>query len=76
VITTQRRAPLPPVLDLEGRPVRVVRVNRNEQTCLDCGETTTEDYCPTCSDFSEGLVVRHLVPTISYLRDDEYIFNS
>ena len=66
---------LPPVRDHEGRPVRFVRVNRNEQTCLDCGETTAEGYCQVCSDFSEGVIAKHLVPTLSYLRDGEYIFN-
>lgn len=59
--------------DVHGNIMRFVRVYRDEHTCLLCGETTGEDYCPRCSDFSEGVIVRDLIPTLSYLHEDEFV---
>lgn len=66
-----------PVRDCDGRAVWRVRVVPGEQTCTICGETTTDDYCLRCSVESHAnqryAVVKagQLVPTMSYLRDDE-----
>jgi hypothetical protein len=57
----------------EGRIVRFVLVGPNEMTCLDCGETTAYDHCPRCSEFDEHIIKRNLIPTLSYLRDDEWV---
>ena len=63
-----------PVHDGDGRPVPHIRIALDELTCILCGETTTEGYCPRRGD------ERHLgtdpdatlVPTTSYLRQLEY----
>lgn len=65
-----------PVRDLHGHPVWRVKVgSANEKTCLDCGETTTGDYCLRCADengTAEAKSTPRLVPTLSYLRPNEY----
>lgn len=67
--------------------VRRVRVGVGEMTCTACGETTTQRFCPRCNvdDEEEGTQLFHwrrsgdsvsestLVPTVSYLRDDEFV---
>ena len=72
---------LPPVRDLHGRKVWRVRVaSERERTCLDCGETTLDEYCWRCVAEAESnqrhkpesAVGRRLVPTLSYLKPDEY----
>ena len=67
-----------PPRDVDGRPVWRVRVaSRNERTCLDCGETTTEAYCPRCAGDKDighlqATKSARLVPTLQYLREGEY----
>ena len=65
-----------PVRDLHGHPVWRVKVSSvDEKTCLDCGETTTGDYCLRCAtlvDTAEAKSAPRLVPTLSYLRPNEY----
>lgn len=65
-----------PVRDLHGRPVWRVKVgSANEKTCLDCGETTTGEYCLRCADengTAEAKSAPRLVSTLSYLRPNEY----
>lgn len=67
-----------PPRDVDGRPVWRVRVaGAGELTCLDCGETTTEDYCPRCADlvhfdYRIAKQAARLVPTLQYLREGEY----
>jgi recombinational DNA repair protein RecR len=65
-----------PVYDVHGHEIRFVRVVPNEKTCLTCGEVTAGDYCPRCSDHEQGIVVRTLTPTLSYLRADEFVLVS
>ena len=70
---------LPPVRDVHGRKVwRVKLASEREMTCTICGETTMEDYCTRCSKEAD-INQRHrvekagrLVPTLSYLRPNEY----
>ena len=68
-----------PVRDLHGHPVWRVKISsRNEKTCLDCGETTTENYCLRCAAEADAdqrrdvIQAGRLVPTLSYLRPNEY----
>lgn len=64
----------------DGRPAPVILVAPGERTCTICGETTSEHYCYRCSDAKETAgrgrwnptVPDTLVPTISYLRPEEY----
>ena len=72
---------LPPVRDCHGRKVwRVKLASVEERTCMDCGKTTTEAYCIRCAAEAEinlqrnqaSQVGRRLVPTLSYLRENEY----
>ncbi len=72
---------LPPVRDVHGRVVWRVRITSpQEMTCTVCGETTTEEYCIRCAAEAEinlqrnpaSQVGRRLVPTLSYLRENEY----
>lgn len=70
---------LPPVRDLHGHVVWRVKVTSAwEMTCTICGETTTDDYCIRCSaepDINQRYAVvkaGRLVPTLSYLRENEY----
>lgn len=70
---------LPPVRDVHGRKVWRVKVAApHEMTCTICGETTVGDYCIRCSaeaDINQRHVQEkagRLVPTLSYLHDDEY----
>jgi len=65
-----------------------VRVVRLEMTCTECGETTTDRFCRRCNGGDEGedgdgvvwngrrngngVSSGNLVPTVSYLREDEY----
>lgn len=69
---------LPPVRDVHGHVVWRVKVgSERERTCLDCGETTLEDYCVRCADEQEishqqAIKAARLVPTLSYLRQGEY----
>lgn len=53
--------------------MRYVRVAPGEMTCRACGETTATDSCPRCSDHEQGVFVRNLVPSLSYLYEGEYI---
>lgn len=46
---------------------RYVRVAPGEKTCTVCGETITAAACPRCDDGGA------LVPTVSYLRDGEWV---
>lgn len=58
----------------------LVRVGRDEMTCLGCGETfASGDYCQRCGarDGEDGPHKRRedlppAVPTLDYLREDEY----
>lgn len=69
---------LPPVRDCHGRKVwRVKLGSLEERTCLDCGETTLEDYCVRCADEQElshqkAIKTARLVRTVDYLREGEY----
>lgn len=73
---------LPPVRDANGFVVWRVRVARGEMTCTACGETTLDGFCVLCN-VGDGAVdgrgnVRvasraNLVPTASYLREDEMV---
>ncbi len=66
-----------PVRDCNGHVVWRVKVPPGEFTCLDCGETTTGAYCWRCVDerklisHHEAIKSARLVPTMSYLHDDE-----
>lgn len=63
----------------------LIRVAMNELTCVVCGEVTGEGFCARCNHHDEdGLLfnrkrqgdpslMANLVPTISYLREDEYV---
>jgi hypothetical protein len=62
-----------PVRDTNGHELRLVRVTRTEMTCLVCGETTAQDYCLRCSDIHQGVIIRRLIPTTSYLKANEYV---
>jgi ribosomal protein S27AE len=64
---------LPPVRNIDGRVVWRVRVNRNERTCTRCGETTSEWFCPRCSEsLGAKAASQALVPTVAYLKPNEY----
>lgn len=65
----------PPVRSYDGRILRFVTVPPGEQTCRACGETVAAgaDYCICCSDTDAGVYVRDLVPTMAYLREDEFV---
>ena len=69
---------LPPVRDVHGRKVWRVKIGSlEERTCLDCGETTLEDYCVRCADerqlsHQKALKTARLVRTVDYLREGEY----
>ena len=65
-----------PVRDCDGHVVWRVRVVPGEQTCLDCGETTTDAYCWRCAgeqdlDFRAAIQQARLTPTTGYLRPEE-----
>lgn len=64
-----------PVRDLDGRELRFVRVAQGERTCRVCGETFAAyaNFCIRCSDLETGVHVRDFIPTMSYLRDDEFV---
>lgn len=65
---------MPPVRDCDGHVVWRVRVAPGERTCMECGETTPDAYCPRCSLDDEGQIRggAQLVPTLSYLQDGEW----
>jgi hypothetical protein len=70
---------LPPVRDVHGHVVwRVKLASAREMTCTVCGETTVDEYCIRCAteaDLNQRYAVRKagtLVPTMSYLHEDEY----
>lgn len=67
---------LPPVRDVHGHAVWRVRVAPGEMTCTGCGETATGDFCQACGTDETGQRrVENpppLVPTLSYLRDNEW----
>ena len=68
-----------PVRDCEGHIVRRVRVPRGELTCVQCGETTTENYCTRCSLDEDGRRKRGagtLIPTMDYLSEDDVLFTN
>lgn len=68
------------------RVPRLVAVYPNEVTCLGCGQTSHPKVngCPRCSNDTDGVnfdddgkkafVETETVPTISYLREDEYYY--
>ena len=53
---------------------RLVAVAPDEVTCLVCGQTFQKRlaWCPTCSSEEGCRVKTPTVPTVSYLREDEY----
>ena len=64
-----------PVKTMDGQILRLVAVQKGENTCLDCGHTTTADFCDVCAEggtTEDKDAARNLVPTISYLLDDEF----
>lgn len=79
-------APRPPRLPRRYGPTandlefRLVRVLRNERTCLGCGETFTNGMCPRCGlpepgEQGEGKRKDRLPPSVatdSYLLPEEY----
>lgn len=64
-----------PVRDVNGQELRFVRVPPGEQTCVVCGETApaSQSFCIRCSNVEAGRLAGKLVPTIEYLREDEYV---
>lgn len=61
-----------PVRDCDGFAVHRIRVtNCNEMTCVVCGEVTVDNVCWTCGRGFDPAVTP-MVPTISYLKPDEY----
>lgn len=72
-IFERAHADLPPVRDVHGNIMRFVRVPPGEKTCLNCGETTFADYCVRCGDLEHNNRSSRLVPTVSYLQEDEYV---
>ena len=69
--------------DLHGHPDWRVKVAApSEMTCRDCGETTVEHYCLRCAAEADADQRRdvfqagRLVPTLSYLRPNEYERNN
>lgn len=62
---------------MNGHSVWYVRVSPREMTCLACGETFTEgDACVNCATNDDGSKVKEpppSVPTVSYLRDGEWV---
>lgn len=65
----------PPVIDCEGREVRFIRATPGERTCRQCGEVVMAGakFCVRCSDTDAGVYVSDFVPTVDYLREDEYV---
>lgn len=65
----------PAVRSHDGHILHRVTVAPGERTCLRCGDTVAaaQDYCVRCSDTDAGLYVRDLVPTVEYLREDEFV---
>ena len=61
--------------DLHGNVVRFVKVSPGEKTCCTCGETVAAEssFCIRCSDTDNGYYCRELVPTVDYLRPEEYV---
>ena len=58
-----------------------IRVGRNEMTCTVCGEVTNQAYCMRCNEeadvqgnnYAQVAAKRgRMVPTVSYLREEEY----
>ena len=68
---------LPPVRDCHGHVIWRIKVAPGEKTCLECGETTTDDYCLRCSAEADvnqryqKIKAGRLVPTMSYLKPEE-----
>ena len=75
--------PTGPVRDLDGRIVPQIRVHLGEMTCTNCGDTVapSDEYCLRCSaeegkKYTAAMAAANrarLVPTISYLNNDEYV---
>lgn len=68
-----------PVRDLHGHKVWRIKISSlDEKTCLDCGETTVENYCLRCAAEADAdqrsavIKAGRLIPTLSYLRPNEY----
>lgn len=65
-----------PVRDCTGATVPHITVRRDEMTCTQCGETTTEGWCYRCDDRPAANKANSspdtLVPTLSYLAEGEY----
>ena len=55
--------------DLHGSAVWRVRVHRDEMTHRTCGEITIDGFCWLCHRRPPS---SEIVPTLSYLRDNEY----
>lgn len=71
-----RALKMPPVRDAHGHAVWSVRVGNGEMTCTVCGEVVISRRCPRChiDDEEEGEPNESsLVPTVSYLREDEFV---
>ena len=58
-----------------------IRVGVGEMTCTVCGEVTNQNYCMRCNDELGVMGNNHaqvaakrgqLVPTVSYLKPEEY----
>lgn len=56
-----------------------IRVGRGEMTCTLCGETTNQAYCVRCGEdtaaagYTKAVAGKgRLVPTVSYLKPEEY----
>jgi hypothetical protein len=62
-----------PVRDVDGLVRHRVVVPQGEMICLVCGETTADSYCLRCSDREQGIFVRKLIPTVNYLKENEYV---
>lgn len=56
----------------DGAAVWLVKVSSpRELTCTICGETSGDGYCWRCGKGTEAAATP-MVPTVSYLRPDEY----
>ena len=69
------RARREPVVDVDGYVRRWVTAAAGEMTCLACGETVPVglEYCLRCNDDFAPWTRSELTPTVSYLREGEYV---
>lgn len=64
------------ILDPNYRTPRYLRVAPGEMTCLVCGEVSPDNTCIHCGIYGEDgrlSAATPMVPTVSYLRPDEYV---